>query len=434
MPNDAPAPGPVSRYRYLTAISAEAVGSGLYVPVSLLYFHHVTRMSMPRIGTAMTVAALLGLAVSLFAGALIDRFGARAAVVTGFVIRAVGFLCYPLVHTFWQVLLAATLVAIGDRSFQASVQALVAEMAEGVERDRLRAAQYSVRNAGMGAGGLLAGLVLGADADWAYQTVVLGSGAGLSLAAVLIATLRMPPRARDAAEAGVPRVLSGYRTVLRDRAYLQLTVANIPLALCYSSLSVILPVYVTQSLKASPSVPGLLFTLNTVVVALAQVFVTRALVRTRRTRAAAAGGVVFAASFGCFALLDRMDTGPWLYAGLAAATLAYTCGELMHSTTSGALASDAAPEELRGRYLSTYFLSWSVAKSAAPAIFTALLATSATLTWGLLATGVLLGSLGLLRVEGKLPARALRAVTAEPAATDTAHADGESDSGLAEAR
>ncbi|MET9075381.1 MFS transporter [Streptomyces sp. NPDC004232] len=417
MPHEVPTPGPVSRYRYLAAISAEAVGSGLYVPVSLLYFHHVTHMSMPRIGTAMTVAALLGLAVSLLAGTAIDRFGARTAVVTGFLVRAVGFLCYPLVHTFWQVLLAATLVAIGDRSFQACVQALVAEMAQGAERDRLRAAQYSVRNAGMGTGGLLAGLVLGAGADWAYQSVVLGSGIGLTVAALLIATLRLPHRQRHTGQDRTAPTPSGYRTVLRDRAYLRLTAANVPLALCYSSLSVILPVYITQSLHASPSVPGLLFTLNTVVVALAQVLVTKALVRTRRTRAAAAGGAVFAAAFGCFALLGQAGTGPWLYVGLTVATLLYTCGELLHSTTSGALAADAAPEETRGRYLSTYFLSWSVAKSAAPALFTALLAHSATLTWSLLAAGVLVGSLSLLRVEPKLPAQALRATLTEPAPT-----------------
>ncbi|KUN10486.1 hypothetical protein AQI95_01850 [Streptomyces yokosukanensis] len=419
MPTDTAPHRPARNLRYLTAVAAEAVGSGLYVPVSLLYFHHVTGMSMSRIGVAMTIAALLGLAVSPLAGPVIDRWGARTAVVGGFVVRAVGFLSYPMTHSFWQVLAAGTLVAVGDRSFQASVQAMVAELAQGADRDRLLAAQYSLRNAGMGAGGLLAGVVLGVDSDWAYQSVVIGSGVGLAVAAVLIATLRMPPRAPHVRPAARPRAGSGYRTVLRDRPYLQLTVANIPLALCYSSLSVILPVYVTQSLKGSPSTPGLLFTLNTVVVSLAQVFVTRRLVRTRRTRAAALGGVVFAASFVSFALLDLAGTGWWLYAGLAAATLTYTCGELLHGTTSGALASEAAPDDLRGRYLSTYFLSWSVAKAAAPAMFTALLAESAPLTWAFLAAGVLLGSLALLRVEPKLPHRAVR-VTCEqkPAAKD----------------
>ncbi|MFI7382783.1 MFS transporter [Streptomyces sp. NPDC049813] len=425
MPDDhrpLPSPPPARRLRYLAAVAAEAVGSGLYIPVSLLYFHHVTSISMPRIGTAMTLAALLGLAVSPLAGTVIDRWGARGAVVGGFVIRGVGFLTYPLIHDFWQVLLCATLVAIGDRSFQASIQALVSELARGAERDRLLASQYSLRNAGMGAGGLLAGLVLGADADWAYQSVVIGSGVGLSVAAALIASLRMParptgpaPGARTHPDGGA----AGYRAVLRDRPYLQLTAANIPLALCYSSLSVILPVYVTQSLKASPSAPGLLFTLNTVVVALAQVPVTKALVRTRRTRAAALGGVVFAASFACFGLLDPLGPSPWLYAGLALATLAYTCGELLHGTTSGALASDAAPEHMRGRYLSTYFLSWSIAKAAAPALFTALLAASTALTWTVLAAGVLIGSLALLRVEPRLPARAVHVTAPVPVPTET---------------
>ncbi|MCC3775132.1 MFS transporter [Streptomyces sp. UNOB3_S3] len=416
-----PGKGTFPRYRYLAAVSAEAVGGGMYVPVSLLYFHRVAGLPLGQVGGALTVAALVGLAVSPFFGALVDRLGARTVVALGFAVRAVGFVCYPFVHQWWQLLAAATLVAVGDRSFQASIQALISELAQGAERQRMIATQSSLRNAGFGVGGLLASLALAVDADWAYHAVVLGSGAGLALAAVLVAGLpsgRVPADAATAATAA-GKAAGGYGAVLRDRPYLGLTLATVPLAFCYSSLSVILPVYTTQTLHASASLPGLLFTANTVLVALAQVPVNSWTSKWRRTRVAAMGGVVFAASFLGFAVLSALDGGVVLVSGLLLTTVLYTGGELLHSPSSGALSTDAAPDALRGRYLAVYYLSWSVAKAAAPALFTTLLAVSPNLTWLLLAGGVLIGSLAMLRLEPRLPAHAVRPAP-EPGSAEAA--------------
>ncbi|MFF4604395.1 MFS transporter [Streptomyces sp. NPDC001339] len=434
--------GAYPTFRYLAAMSAEAVGGGMYVPVSLLYFHRVAGLPLGQVGAGLTVAALVGLAASPLFGALVDRVGARTVVAVGFTARAAAFLSYPFVHQWWQLLLGAVLAALGDRSFQASVQALISELAEGAERQRMIATQSSLRNAGFGVGGLLASLAMGLAADWAYHAVVLGSAAGLALAAVLVATLRMPGpghrersgRGRAAREravrtkgadrtsgpdrtSGTGRTAEarpgGYRAVLRDRPYLGLTLATVPLAFCYSSLSVVLPVYTTQVLDVSAALPGLLFTVNTVLVAVAQLPVNTRITKHRRTRVSALGGVVFAAAFLGFALLSAVDAGVLLVSGLLLTTVLYTGGELLHSPSSGALSTDAAPDGLRGRYLAVYYMSWSVAKAAAPALFTALLALSPTATWLLLAGGVLLGSLALVRLEPHLPPHALRPAPAD---------------------
>ena len=418
------AKGSFPKYRYLAAMSAEAVGGGMYVPISLLYFHRISQLPLGQVGTGLTVAALIGLAVSPLFGALVDRWGARTVVTVGFTTRAVGFVCYPFVHHWWQLLPAATLVALGDRSFQASIQALISEIATGVERQRMIATQSSLRNAGFGVGGLLASLAMMASADWAYHAVVLGSATGLALAAALIASLRLPGAPGGTAGAGGGTgEAAGYLVVLRDRPYLGLTLATVPLAFCYSSLSVILPVYTTQVLHVSAALPGLLFTVNTVLVALAQVPVTTWMTRRPRTRVAAMGGVVFAASFAGFALLSVSDASVLLVSGLFLTTVLYTGGELLHSPSSGALATDAAPDSLRGRYLAVYYMSWSVAKAAAPALFTSLLAVSPTLTWLLLAGTVLLGSLALVRLEPRLPAHAVRPMEQESNPGSTALAD-----------
>jgi MFS family permease len=153
----------------------------MYLPLSLLFFHHVTGQPIERVGVIMTGAALFSLVANPIAGVLVDRFGARAVVVGGYLVRAVGFAAYPLVDSPLTMFLAVALVALGDGSYPPSIQSFVAAIARGADRDRLLAAQRSLRNAGLGAGGLIAGAALGLGSDAAYRVIVLVSAAAVMM-------------------------------------------------------------------------------------------------------------------------------------------------------------------------------------------------------------------------------------------------------------
>ncbi|MFI6535917.1 hypothetical protein ACIBHY_25945 [Nonomuraea sp. NPDC050547] len=69
---------------FLTGMFVDALGSGLYVPLTLLFIHEVTGLSMAVVGLGVTVAAAAGLAANPVAGILIDRFDARSVLVGTF--------------------------------------------------------------------------------------------------------------------------------------------------------------------------------------------------------------------------------------------------------------------------------------------------------------------------------------------------------------
>ncbi len=94
----------------------------------------------------------------------------------------------------------------------------------------------------------------------------------------------------------------------------------------------------------------------------------------------------------------------------------YTLGELVHSPSGGALSVSAAPEAVRGRYLATYQLSYSLASALAPSLFTALLAVDGRLPWAVLTVAAVGAALALLRLERHLPAEAVHAEPPAPAA------------------
>jgi len=395
--------------KYMLGMVVDATGSGMYLPLSLLYFHHVTGMSLARVGVIMTTAAAISLISNPVAGVLIDRFGARAVVVGGYLLRAVGFCTYPLVDNGAAMFVVVLVVGLGDMSFPPSIQSFVAEIVQGSERDKLLAAQRSLRNAGLGVGGLLAGAVLALGSDSAYYVIVFGAGAGYVLAALCIGSI---PTGTESTESG-PRVTrkGGYRLVARNRPFLALTLLNIPTAFGYMILSVSLPVYLTQELHRADSLVGVLYAVNTVGIAVLQIPVTRHLVRYRRTRAMSLGAAVFALSFVVFAVLSALSNNTVLLIGVFAATALFTIGELLHGATASALVANAAPEETRGRHLAVYQLSWAVPIALAPAVLTALLSVSPTGMWLLLAVGVTVSALGVLTLERRLPEASVHPVT-----------------------
>ncbi len=428
----------------LAAMGVDSVGSGMYIPFSLVFFHHITGLSFAVVGAVMTAVGLAGMAALPLAGAAVDRYGARRVQLLLYGVRGGGFALYPFAASLPAFAAVALGTAFGDRAFPAVQQSFLGEIARGADRDRLQAASRALRNGGLGAGALLASLIVTLAGDHGFALAAWLNAASFGLAALLTRRVPVPAAAgREAAgpavsaasagpatgdgpatvggpagpatgggsaAAGVRRA-SGYRLVLADRPFLGLTAVNFLVALGYSALAVLFPLFIGSTLGAPQALTGAAFTVNTVLCGIGGVAVAGAVRRTgaRRTRSAALGSALFAASFAGLAVLGtvRPHTG-WIVVGalLALVTL-YTVAELVHNPAAGTLAMAAAPDALRGRYMAAYQLSWSFASTLAPSLFTALVAADARLPWLLLtATGLSAAAL-LLRLERRLPREAV---------------------------
>ncbi|GIG60032.1 MFS transporter [Longispora fulva] len=409
----------MNRRAFVTGMLIDAVGTGLYMPFSLLFFHSVSGLSLTAVGAGLTAAGFAALALSPLAGSLIDRLGARRVLLASFVLRALAFACYPLAHSFPLFLLVTAATALGQQASAPATPAFISEIAAGADRDRLLALNRSVRNGGMGVGGVLAGGLLLLDGDLGYLAIALLNAASFAVAIPLI--LRASPGyraalSRAASEASPARATAsggdatGYRAVFADRPYLALTATNFLLAFSYVALALAMPVYLHQALGLPEALAGTVFAVNTVLVAALGVPVSRLALRARRTRAAALGGVAFAASFAAFALLPFLPTGPTMIGAVLVVATLYTGAELLHSTPAQGLSVHAAPDHLRGRYLSAYQLSWAIAQSVAPVLITFLLGLGDWQIWVGLGGAALLGAGLLVRLERRLPGAAVHPV------------------------
>lgn len=92
----------------------------------------------------------------------------------------------------------------------------------------------------------------------------------------------------------------------------------------------------------------------------------------------------------------------------------YTAGELVHSAPAQGPSVQAAPDHLRGRYLSVRQLSWSACRTVAPLRLGFLLDAGQWHPWTVLALMVLTGAAILLYAERSLPAHAVTPSEADP--------------------
>ncbi|MCC9307357.1 MFS transporter [Kitasatospora sp. RB6PN24] len=388
----------------LAGLAIDALGNGMYIPFSLIFFRHVTGLPLAVIGLVLTATGLVSMALLPSIGTLTDRFGARRMQLALYLVRALGFAAYPFAHALPVFGAVALVTTIATQGFPAVQQARIGELARGTDLERINALARSLANAGLGAGSLLAALLVSRAGNGGYTVAAWLNGASFLIAAVLVR--RVP--AGPAAPGGRSAEPTSYREVLRDRPFLSLTTANLLIALGYAALSVLLPVYATGTLHTPGSVTGLAFAVNTVLCAALGVPAGRLVRRfATRNRAAAAGAALFAAGFLGQALLVPA-AGRWIAAGLLAAVAVTTVGEVLHNPAASALVATVAPAALRGRYMATYQLSWSLSKALAPSLFTGLLTVNTRLPWLLLAAGTVLGAGMLLRLERRLPAEAVR--------------------------
>jgi MFS family permease len=103
-----------NRVSLLAALGVDNFGSGLFLPVVLLYVTRVVGLPLATAGTVVAVGTTLGLAVPPVAGRLVDRIGPRLVVVYAQLVQAAGAVTYLVARDVIAALAAALLLAAGQ--------------------------------------------------------------------------------------------------------------------------------------------------------------------------------------------------------------------------------------------------------------------------------------------------------------------------------
>lgn len=383
--------------RFVSAIVADTIGSGLFMPITILYFLEVTDLTLVQIGAALSVSALLTMPAAFVIGTLVDRFGGRRMMLVGNLVQAVGMLAYLWVEAFWPVALATVLLNLGRQAFWGSFGNVVTAITQRGERELWFGFLQALRNLGFAVGGVLAGVALQVDTELGYQVVVIANTATFVLAFLLLLDV---PDHRSVHPHDAP--VEGWGVVLRDRAYLRLVLGQLTFVIGMMVLNFALPVYAAETLALPGWLVGAIFTLNTILVGLGQGLVVRWMTGRVRARMMALAQVCYLVGYAAFVAAGLLPV--WVaVAAMLLGALVYTGGELVGGPVFAATAAESAPDHLRGRYLGLVQLVWGVGGAVAPVAYTWLLEHGTYTIWAVLGLVSVLGAAFALTLPRALP-------------------------------
>ncbi len=351
--------------RFVAASFVDAVGTGLFLAGSALFFTRVIGLTSAQVGLGLTLAAVVGFPCSVALGRLADRFGSRRTVVVIYAWRGLGFLAYLLVHDARGFIVVACILGASQWAIGPLVQAMVGAAEEGPDRVRTMAAMNAVRNAGFAVGALLATLAIASGSATAYRGLVVGDAASFFVAAVLFA------RTTLAVAGSVRREASGRRGAgVRNASYLLFAAANGVLVLHSVLLTVGLPLWISTRTHAPASLVGVVVVLNTVLAIVLGIRLSRSVdgVHAGGARQHRAGWCLAA----CCVLVAATPHLGALAATLVllCAAVALTLGEIWQSIGGWALSYALSPEGRRGYYLTVYNLGEPCSAMAGPVVLT----------------------------------------------------------------
>lgn len=389
--------------RYAAALLVDALGTGLLRPFLLLYGIGVLALDAGAAGLAMSAGMVAGLLVLPLTGRWIDLGARSLPAAATLLVRAAGSVTLLLADGAAGFTAAAVLLGVGSQSWPATHAAVVSTLTEGRTRDAALAAGRTLRNAGLGAGALLATLAV-AGGTGALKLLAGVTAAACLLAAGLVHSLRVSaPRAEAAQPSAAPfspGPATGPVTATGPalRRITLLSVASLPFAFTFDVLEVALPALLVLHLHASAAWSSGIFVGNTVLVIALQLAVVLRLGERSRHTVLAAGGIALTLSYLGFWAAGGLG-GTAAAGAVAAVSVLYTFGEILYTGSGTALVAATAPPHLLGRALARWELSTGLGRALAPAALTTLLAVGPGVLWPVLAGATLVSSVAVARLR-----------------------------------
>jgi len=389
--------------RLVGASFVDALGTGLFIAGSALFFTKALHLTTGQVGIGLTISGLAGLLGVPVIGRFADHVGPKKGLVALYTWRGLCFLIYPFADSPVLFYGVAFLVGFAEWSSGPLTQSLVGATSTGERRVRTMAVIGSVRNVGFTVGAVLAtGAVAAGDPAY-YTGLVVADAVTFLAAAALLA--RLPVTAgQPVGEPEGEQARAGAVGRVRDPKFLALTALNGVLYLHSILLTVGLPLWISTRTSTPLAVVGAIVVVNTVLVILLQVPLSRGVegLAPSARRQLWAGWLLAAC---CVLVAFTPEVGPvWAVVLVLASVVTMTLGEIWQSIGAWGISYALAPEDRRSTYLSVYHLGLTGSSVVGPALITFAVIDVGPAGWLGLAAAFALTGFAVVFISGRVGA------------------------------
>ena len=342
----------------ITGVVLSTAGASMIWPFLLIYATNRLDLPLGVVAPLISVNAGTGLLASLVAGTMADKIGRKTVMNISLTINGLAYFFLMSAGTYEQFLILMVVLGFSQPLYQVGADAMLADLIPTEQRTRAYAISRIAVNAAFAVGPAVGGFL----ASRSYHLAFYGATSGFLAYSLLLFGLARETLVRHAAGVADEQhasQASGYGRVLRDRSYLGFTSLIGMGLIAPTMLWILLPIYAKTNYGLSESLYGWIPTTNAIMCVFLQFPVTDITRRFSALRVTATGMLVYACGAGSVALMQGF-WGFWL------SMVVLTLGELILVPTASKYVADLAPADLRGRYMSVYWLSWGLARTLAP--------------------------------------------------------------------
>ncbi|MBB6627377.1 MFS transporter [Nocardioides sp. KIGAM211] len=368
-----------------------AVGEGVFLTGSAVFFTQIVGLSAAQVGLGLTIAGVVSFFFAVPLGRAADKVGPKRMWALGALAEALLYLAWPWIDGFVAYVAMMVLLELVGGAGGAGRGAYTLDIFSREERVRSLAFMRAALNIGFTFGALLGGLALATNDDGVVRMVPLVAGAILGLNAFLIS--RLPAAAHDEAPAEPKQLITP--GALKNRAFVALNVCDGVLGTNQVLLNVVIPLWLVQETDAPRVLLAWLFGTNTVLAVLLQVSASRgAETVPGALRATRISGAFFVLS--CLIVLVTHDTIGWVTIVLVwLGHVTVTGAELFQSAGHWGLVAELSDPDRRGEYQGAARLGGTLGSVWAPAAYTFLAIEWGTPGWLLIGAIVVVAVIGI---------------------------------------
>ncbi|MET4156856.1 MFS transporter [Agromyces sp. PvR057] len=439
----------------VTATLISRVGRGIFITITVLYFTLIVGLPAHEIAIVLGAASAAGIVASLAGGWLADRMSARRVLLVFTTLEGLGLLCYAATGDFVSALVVAVVVGAFGQGANSTRMAILARAFEPEQRVHARAVLRTVTNVSIAVGSGLGALALAIGTAEAYRILLVAAGALYLLALVRLVKLpasvdaprAVPPvtgaveavavgdgvgdegdddASADRADAADGRSSNAARAATsarpakrrsrfahspwRDPRYLALTGLSAIFGMQFGVAEIGVPLWIAHETDASAVLVSAVLIINTTIVVLFQVPLSRGTHDLRRAgRVSAIAAWLMAAT--CLVYAAAAGLPVWfsvLFIVLASITHAFA--EVLSQAGGWGLSFELADPVQAGTYQGVYSMGYSIGATLAPAVVTATALNMGLAGWAILAVVFLASGLGTWAIARAAANRAERAI------------------------
>jgi MFS family permease len=339
----------------------DRLGGAMMFPFFAIYITEKFNVGMVVVGTVFAIFSGSSFLGSTVSGALTDKFGRKAMIIFGLVASALSSLIIPFIDSLRVFYVTSFFVGMFESVGGPARQAMIADLLP----EEKRAEGYAIHRVTFNLSAAIGPAIGGILAAISYPLLFfLDAVSSLIMAGIIIAKI---PETKPELKAGeeeqtVMQSVTGYREVFKDAIFMSFIGVCILMVLVYFQMNSTLSVYLRDYHQISLQQFGAIISINAAMVVAMQFWISRRLSGQQPLIMMALGMAFYTVGFAMYGFIG----GTYVFALAIAAMVIITIGEMIIAPFQQVVVAKLAPEQMRGRYMAIYGISWGIPVATAP--------------------------------------------------------------------